>query len=123
MSDLPPPVRELIEVVLDRTERGKLQWRSSGTGLVLPREKGSLEIRARDDDGQHPFDFSVRDPDGSIVDTYASTETNAYGDEEGTAYYQLFERLFRAASRSSQGSVKVVNDLLSDLRGDDDIPF
>lgn len=83
------------------------------------RQGGFVSIVSRDDDGTHPFVFSILTPEGVVGDSWSSFDE---AERILTDYATALETLYHIARRSAAGSTTLVNDLLEEI-APDDIPF
>jgi hypothetical protein len=111
-------LRELVEVAIEKTERGGLEWiafdsesfrAKIGSGH-LHIQRGSTELSA-DGENFHPattYSVQISDVQGRVV-----AEDEA---AEGYDGYTLFNRLFQAARKSALATDRVIDDMLHSLR-------
>lgn len=111
-------VRELLEVAIDKTERGGLEWTAFdsdsfrtkiGTGY-LHIQRGSTEM-STDGDTYHPHvthSVQISDSQGRVVAEDEATE--------GFDGFALFNRLFNAARKAALATDRVIDDMLHSLR-------
>jgi hypothetical protein len=111
-------LRELMEVAIEKTERGGLEWTAFdsesfrakiGSGY-LHIQRGSTEL-STDGETFHPHvthSVQISDAKGRVV-----AEDNA---TEGFDGFVLFNRLFEVARKAALATDRVIDDMLHSLR-------
>lgn len=111
---------QLTNRLTKRTTSGKLSWHDAGETQYQARlQGGTVTVRSRDGDGQHPYIIDVLNPEGVLVDSADSMEPD---DEEVSRWGRDLEDLWQVAHRQAGGAQDVLNALLKET-DDDDIPF
>jgi hypothetical protein len=115
MSPMPADVIELLRELIARTTAGAIRWEvvdDRGTSFVYNSTSGAVSIASRDQDGAHPFVFSLLTADGVVADNWSSVEIDT-----PAVTTELLEELYTAAKRSATGADTLVRDLLGEVRG------
>lgn len=109
--------QRLINSLIAKTERGKLDWKPSSVGTeAFEVSFAGSGLRIREDPGRSGNDVAVDlvNANGDIVETFTDEDL-------GDGWYSIMYSLFEMARRVAMGSDKVLNDILLEL--DDEIPF
>ena len=121
IDTIPADVQRLIRALITQTERGRLEWQpidEQATGFLHTSKSGSVSIISEDQDGEHPFVFSLLTPEGVRADSWTSFDKNQ-GEHSPDA--PLLESLYSMAKRSALGATSLVADLLDEI--EPDIPY
>ena len=120
-----PDTQSLIRRLTAATAQGKLAWEAhTSSAFRIYTDSAQLEIEALDEDGQHPYSFAVKSPQGNFtLGEGVTVEGEGYAKWE-----QDIGQLYAAARNSALGIKRTYDSLAGSLSlppdpEDDDIPF
>jgi hypothetical protein len=122
--------KRLIDLLLNRSKKNELEWREAV-------QKNAFQVSFRDntvlikrkasqtgDPDESDYEYQLINDEGKTVDSFTDVELMSTEDEraEKLSWYRKSEELYDMARRTALGSEKVLNQILSDLSDDEDVP-
>ncbi|MEM7808559.1 MAG: hypothetical protein AAF561_10635 [Planctomycetota bacterium] len=111
MKKMPDKYRQLVEVLLEKTAQGKVDWSESArSSFSFSTDSRSINILDWYDDDAERFSYSlsIRDELGNIIDSFVASPS-----ADG---FDLLQSLHDAARRSARDIEQTINDLLGVLQ-------
>jgi hypothetical protein len=117
--------RKLMEVLIERTKGGSVDWQETLPDIYQVSFKdNSVQLRMVHDDRTETvaYAISLLNGEGETVDRF--TDEDLDNDQFGTTgkrWYHQLSSLFAMARRRARGADKVLDEILKEI--EDDIPF
>jgi hypothetical protein len=116
--------RRLLDLLLQRTRDGGLDWQESfNDGFQVSFKDNSVRITHDDQNEHNPvYSLLLLNGNGDVVDRFTDEDLDneEVGKVGGPSFHKMKE-LYSLSLRHARGADKVLNEILKEL--DDDIPF
>jgi hypothetical protein len=107
------PLVALCERLTGATVAREAEWKSEGDDVYAwKRSEGAVTIASRDCDGEPPYELTVRNAIGEVVDELAS---DLGADDEPAPWNDALSELYRAARRNAKRADEVIDALAQAL--------
>lgn len=95
---IPNDYREIVLMLIDKTDRGLVHWRKDKFGIVVSVDSSRFSIwGGNDEHSEEPFvAFGLHDGPGNTIDSW-------YVEENEGSDYNLMHRLYQGAKRYANG--------------------
>jgi hypothetical protein len=119
----------LVQLLLRRTTQGKLDWREAIKSDAFQVAFTDKVVRIREVPPREPDDvpdylIQLVNSDGRVVDEFNQVMLGNAGNAGIGFWWEKMHDLYDMARRTALGSEKILNEVLSELRGnDDEVPF
>jgi hypothetical protein len=111
--------KQLVTRLLERTRRGLVEWKEGvAGGFQVSFSNNTIALQEpRHMPSGTVYGVLLINAAGEIADSFDNHDLDA--NEFDSAYYNMLKELYGLAQRHARGADKVLNELLSDLDGDD----
>jgi hypothetical protein len=111
--DLYSRLIELCNRIVAATAAAEVEWQDfNDDRFVLARNAGSVAISSRDKDGEPPYDLSIYNTNGELVESLLSEWLD---DDQPARWNQPLADVYRAGRRSALGADRVIDALIQEL--------
>jgi hypothetical protein len=105
----------LVRTLADKTEAGDASWKKSdsATAFIYSLASGSVIIASLDNDGNFPYEVSLLNDQGEVIESRSSS--GRWNDDDEGQWDDALRRLYFAARGSALNIDGVLNSMLSSL--------
>jgi|SRR5215831_1194003 len=119
----------LVNLLFRKTTVGQLEWREAVKGEAFQVSLADKVLRIRQVPSQDPEEdapdywIELINSDGKVVDEFNDGMLGQAGDEGTGVWWRKMRELYDMARRTALGSEKILNEIISELGGNDEVPF
>jgi hypothetical protein len=111
--------KQLVQRLFERTRARKLEWQETpDAGFQVSLANNSIKIKEVDGRGTTLMYVYLINAAGEVADAFHDEELDE--DEPDTRWFSKIKEIYNLAQRQARGADQVLNDILSELGGDDE---